>query len=685
MEKLDQETLLIDPRIQQLSQLTVDIHQQSTLQEKLAIITRQVREIIGCHQSVTRMTANEAGGQEITEVSLSDKYARWREYAAPIDGSGIYSLICRFNKPMRLSQQELEQHPAWKGFGQHRGEHPPLRGWLAAPILGQGGSIGLIQLSDKYEGEFTAEDELILVQLAQIASISIENARLLERLQTALQEKEKAIKLTRTITDNATSALVMMDATGHCTYMNPAAEKMFGYSFEEIRQKPLHYQIHHHRPDGSHYPLEECPIDRALPENFDIRAHEDVFIRKDGTYFPVLCAASPIFEGGVPVSTVIEVRDVTEERRRQEEILEKIEWIRFLLDAMPQKVWTASANGSVDYMNKNWLSYTGIASEALLDWGWQQIIHPEDWELTRQKWQAAIDTGENFQIEHRFLRHDGEYRWHLSRGLAYKDSTTDTIILWVGTNTDIHDHKIALETVAKSNVELTRTNNDLDNFVYTASHDLKAPVMNIEGLLHALERVMKPKAGADKEVGMILDMIQQSIGRFKNTIGHLTEISKIQKNLEEDVTEVEFASLIREVLLSISKQVRDTRALIKVDTSGCEQLRFSQKDLHSIVFNLISNALKYHSPERKLEIEITTRQEGAYAVLSVKDNGLGFRQEQAEKVFSMFKRLHNHVEGSGVGLYIVKRIVDNAGGTIKVESEVDRGTHFQLYFKLATP
>jgi PAS domain S-box-containing protein len=117
--------------------------------------------------------------------------------------------------------------------------------------------------------------------------------------------------------------MLMMDARGYCTYMNRAGEAMFGWSFEEIRARPLHDVIHHHHPDGRPYPMEECPIDRALPENFDLREHEDVFIRRNGEFFPVLVAASPIFDpSGRPVSTVIEVRDVTERRRAEAALLQ---------------------------------------------------------------------------------------------------------------------------------------------------------------------------------------------------------------------------------------------------------------------------------------------------------------------------------------------------------------------------
>jgi PAS domain S-box-containing protein len=143
---------------------------------------------------------------------------------------------------------------------------------------------------------------------------------------TARREAEEALArqsaLTRLVAGNATSALFMMDRDGHATYMNPAAVAMTGWTLDEIRGMPLHDAIHHTRPDGSPYPMAECPIDRALPTNSDVRAHEDVFVRRDGTFFPVLCAASPIVENGVPVGTVVEVRDVTAERAAEAAMLE---------------------------------------------------------------------------------------------------------------------------------------------------------------------------------------------------------------------------------------------------------------------------------------------------------------------------------------------------------------------------
>jgi PAS domain S-box-containing protein len=132
------------------------------------------------------------------------------------------------------------------------------------------------------------------------------------------REIERQHALLRTMTENATSALLMMDAQGRGTFWNPAAERMTGYSAAEAIGRTIHELIHHTHPDGTPFPIEECPIDQALPSGVEVRGYEDVFVRKDGTFFPVVCAARPILEDGEPVGTVIEVRDATEEKQAEE-------------------------------------------------------------------------------------------------------------------------------------------------------------------------------------------------------------------------------------------------------------------------------------------------------------------------------------------------------------------------------
>src|SRR4051794_881721 len=146
--------------------------------ELLQRISDIAREVVGAHQAVISLTVGDDAAQSISAISLSDKYAAWRDYDEKPDGSGIYSLVVRDGHPMRLTQAELEAHPAYRGFGNAAGDHPPMRGWLAAPLLrADDAPIGLIQLSDKYEGDFTAEDEQLVVHLAQLAVLAIERAR----------------------------------------------------------------------------------------------------------------------------------------------------------------------------------------------------------------------------------------------------------------------------------------------------------------------------------------------------------------------------------------------------------------------------------------------------------------------------------------------------------------------------
>ncbi len=179
-------------RLQRLAEAFLAINSTLSLDETLQLITEQAREIIEAHQSVTSMSVDDNWAQAINAVSLSDKYAQWQEYDEKTDGSGIYTLVCRMQRPMRMTQAELEAHPAWRGFGKEAGNHPPMRGWLAVPLTSrEGKNIGLIQLSDKYEGEFTQEDEAILVQLAQMASAAIENARLYQESQQANRLKDE--------------------------------------------------------------------------------------------------------------------------------------------------------------------------------------------------------------------------------------------------------------------------------------------------------------------------------------------------------------------------------------------------------------------------------------------------------------------------------------------------------------
>ena len=231
-----------------------------------------------------------------------------------------------------------------------------------------------------------------------------------------------------------------------------------------------------------------------------------------------------------------------------------------------------------------------------------------------------------------------------------------------------------------TNQELTRTNVDLDTFVYTASHDLRQPISNIEGLLKLLRGVLRaPSPALTGEVPRILDMMQESVERFKRTIEYLTDVSKLQREFGQPVQPVPLAPVIESVRLDLAPILEDTSGRLDVDVRAVPTLSLSEKNLRSVVFNLLSNALKYRHPDRAPDVQVRTRLEERYAVLEVRDNGLGFNVAHEARMFGLFQRLHTHVEGSGMGLYMVKRVVENAGGHIAVQSRVGEGATFTVY------
>ena len=294
------------------------------------------------------------------------------------------------------------------------------------------------------------------------------------------------------------------------------------------------------------------------------------------------------------------------------------------------------------------------------------IYKPINSELLRAKVAVFVEL---YQKNHQLIAHE-----HL-----LKEINTDLEIR-------VKDRTAELELKNKelelTNLQLRKVNEDLDNFVYTASHDLKEPILNIEGLLMTIMEVLKDEVTNNADAFELFSMIDISINRFKSTIHDLTEITKIQKNIdEEEKSLISCCELLDDVQLIIRDLMIESQAVIKTNFENCPTIRFAKKNLKSIVHNLLTNAIKYRSIERLPVIEIYTDTSKEFSILTFKDNGLGMDLTNESKFFSMFKRLHTHVEGSRIGLYIVKRIITNAGGKIEVNSKVGVGSEFKVFFK----
>ncbi|HEX8549100.1 MAG TPA: PAS domain S-box protein [Cytophagaceae bacterium] len=436
----------------------------------------------------------------------------------------------------------------------------------------------------------------------------------------------------------------------------------------EIEDQPIHHIINKVYQTGERFIGNEVLI--LLDTNGDGET--------ENLYFNFVYEPLKNAEGEVDgfMTHAVEVTSQVLARMKLEESEDRF---RSMADNIPNLAWMANPDGAVFWYNQRWYDYTGTNKEEMEGWGWQLVIHPEELLKVSERWIQSISTGDFFEMVIPIRGADGVFRPFLTRVKPIEDKE-GKIIRWFGTNTDISEQVNSEQILERKNKELIHINNDLDNFIYTASHDLKSPVSNLEGLLNM---VSDEDEGLLSERGKdVLPLVDQSLVRLKTVINELTEIAKIQKETDavEEIINVE--EFFKEVMFSLAREVYEYKGTVNNDFSGGAQIKFSRKNLRSIFFNLISNALKYSDPSKVGSVLVKTETEHDFLVLTIQDNGLGIPGNQLDKIFTMFKRYHTHVEGSGVGLYIVKRIIENAGGKIEVESQEGQGTTFRLTFRI---
>ncbi|WP_375433969.1 ATP-binding protein [uncultured Hymenobacter sp.] len=234
----------------------------------------------------------------------------------------------------------------------------------------------------------------------------------------------------------------------------------------------------------------------------------------------------------------------------------------------------------------------------------------------------------------------------------------------------------ANELLLVKNEQLTRINADLDSFVYTASHDLKQPIDNMVGLFAELRRdVTFHDPAAPSMIGMFEDALQQIL----STIQGLTAVVQQQRELEQVPEEaVALQPLAEEIVRALQPQ--EQTAAFTLNFSAAPTLRMARPSLHSMLYNLLSNALKYAEPSRHPSIQVSTTLADGASVLCVQDNGRGIDlKRHGPELFQLFRRFHPEVAGSGMGLYLVNRLVHQAGGHVEVDSTVGQGSTFRIY------
>lgn len=516
---------------------------EGTMQE----IVLQVRGVIGTHQAAVMLCKESDPAHSLYALSLSEKYAVCPNRMDPVASAKIYALACESSHPIRLTQSDLDVHPHWRGLHLCMGQRLPLRGCLALPLVGRNGkNIGVLQLSDKCEGEFTLQDEYVAIELAHLASTAMENTQLLE----------------------------------------------------EVRQ-----------------------LNAGLEQK---------------------------------------VAERTAALTRQEALF------RALAEQAPQAVWTTDPRGSVTYCNRTWLDLVG---GELRDWTghqWLSVVHPDDRADVMANWRLSQASRSIYEGTRRVLAKDGSFHTMAYRASAVLDDQGE-VAFWVGIDADITKIK-AIEAA------LRLSNQELEAFSYSVSHDLRAPLNTIDGFSRLLAKQLTGASG--EKVPHYLSRIQAGVAQMGQLIEDLLSLSQVTRTQ----LHIEPLDLSTQALHILDEwRVRQPERQVTLRIEGGLHAEGDGRLVRVVLENLLGNAWKFTSRQTLAEISMGQMLDAAgLPVFFVRDNGAGFDMAYADKLFSPFQRLHavSEFPGVGIGLATVSRVITRHGGRLWAESAPGCGATF---------
>ena len=361
------------------------------------------------------------------------------------------------------------------------------------------------------------------------------------------------------------------------------------------------------------------------------------------------------------------VRDITELKNFEEKISASEKKYRFLADSMPQMVWIGEPDGRITYFNKSALDYSGRNYNDFIDGnGWLEIVHPEEQKENLRLWEKSVKTKKPFAYEHRFRNKHNEYRWFMSRAYPELDELGN-VTKWVGTSTDIDERK--------------RQENQKNDFIKMANHELKTPVTTIKGYVQLLRKMRGNSE--DKFLVNSLNTIENQVNKLTLLIGDLLDISRMESGkLPLNKREFSLLKLVTETIEDIKASEQSHQINFELNHTADVEVYGDKDRIKQVLNNLLTNAIKYSPNAGTVNVELFVEDE--CAVVSVEDFGIGMDQKELKRIFERFYRVSGDDEetfpGFGIGLFIVKDIMDRHDGKIWVESEKNKGSKF--YFSL---
>jgi PAS domain S-box-containing protein len=343
-------------------------------------------------------------------------------------------------------------------------------------------------------------------------------------------------------------------------------------------------------------------------------------------------------------------------------------------------IWDWDIKNNNVYFNDQWKLMLGYQPSELMNRfsTFEQLLHPnEKANLMKLLNDHLEGKSEVYQAMIRMRTKDRRWKWILTMSKASMRDETGSAIRLSGIHLDVDDIKQKEIELRQLSQELMHSNRELQQFAYITSHNLRAPVANLISLLSLFD-----KDNLSERNHVFLEKMEMSVERLHATLNDLNEILSSRANMAEKDEVLYFDQELKKVLELISEEIRLKEAVIHSDFSKAPSILFSRKVLHSILLNLLTNAIKYRKPDVTPEIAVSTEEDGEYIILYVKDNGMGIDLEKyGNKIFGLYQRFHDNKDGKGLGLYIIKNQIEALEGKIAVESFVNKGSMFHVFLK----
>ncbi len=472
-----------------------------------------------------------------------------------------------------------------------------------------------------------------------------------KRFEEASIERERRF---RRVFETPLIGIAVGNSDGYLIEANDAYLDLIGYQRGELDEAMLSW---------GGVPAGESPLSESalleLAETGVSKPFERTYINTAGKDVPVLVSAAKLLDDQNQV--VVYVTDLTQSKRAEAALRESESRFRVLSECMPQKVWIARPDGQVDYVNNMLVEYAGVPADQLMEWGWQKLIHPDDTQAHLEAWKQAVSSGELFEIEHRLRKHTGEYLWHLARAVPIYSPNTH-VVMWIGTNTNIHDQKLAEES-------LREEHRRKDQFLALLAHELRNPLAPLSNALQIFPVVQNDPAKSAE----LLGIMQRQLRQMTRLIDDLLDLARITQGrilLRRDRTSVE---AIAAAAVEAVQPLIDERQHQLTVTLPDEELWLDADAarLAQILTNLLHNAAKYTNPHGQIELIIERNEDDI--LFRVRDNGPGISPEMLTKIFDLFMQVEQTLDrangGLGIGLTLVRNLVELHGGKVTAFSD----------------